>query len=177
MSNSALPTIISGAKISDCGLYRYLLIRTWGSSGPHLPFIMLNPSTADHHADDPTIRRCMAFARREGAAGIIVANLYAFRATKPAALKTATVAVGPENHQVLAELARSAVEAGTSIVCAWGAHQLVDAQAPIVAATLRQHGASLQCLGLTGAGKPRHPLFLPANQPLIDFDLPLPKAA
>lgn len=76
----------AGAVVSGDGRYRYALTRTWRPDAPLLTFVMLNPSTADAYADDPTIRRCIGFARREGAAGIRVANLFAYRATSPAAL-------------------------------------------------------------------------------------------
>jgi hypothetical protein len=64
------------AIISECGRYRYRLTREWGD-GPLLTFAMLNPSTANAEIDDPTIRRCMSFGRREGASGISVFNLFA----------------------------------------------------------------------------------------------------
>ncbi|SAL75871.1 hypothetical protein AWB68_04863 [Caballeronia choica] len=44
-----------GAQLSDCGSYRYRLWREWDTSRPTLAFLMLNPSTADHLNDDPTI--------------------------------------------------------------------------------------------------------------------------
>lgn len=53
--------------ISSCEDYRYTLTRFWGGRdhpARSLAFLMLNPSTADHTVDDPTIRRCMGFARR-----------------------------------------------------------------------------------------------------------------
>src|ERR1700730_4474366 len=49
-----------GAHISDCGTYRYRLWREWDRSLPTLAFLMLNPSTADHLTDDPTITRLIA---------------------------------------------------------------------------------------------------------------------
>src|SRR5689334_16488446 len=80
------PTVVrKAASISECGRYRYSLHRWWGA-GERLYFVMLNPSTADAEVDDPTIRRCMGFARTLGFDGIGVVNLYAFRATKPADL-------------------------------------------------------------------------------------------
>ena len=79
------------AIISACGQYRYQLTREahdqFATRGPAL-FIMLNPSTADAELDDPTIRRCRGFAKAWDCAGIVVANLYALRATDPAALWT-----------------------------------------------------------------------------------------
>ncbi|MDP3851982.1 MAG: DUF1643 domain-containing protein [Luteolibacter sp.] len=51
------------AVLSSCGQYRYELWRRW-AEGPHVLFIMLNPSTADATNDDATIRKCVAYARR-----------------------------------------------------------------------------------------------------------------
>ena len=84
----------STAVISQDGLYRYHLERRW-SDAPFLTFVMLNPSTADAEIDDPTIRRCVGFSKREGAGGIAVVNLYAFRATSPADLRQASAPYGP----------------------------------------------------------------------------------
>ena len=70
------------AIISPCGRYRYRLDRRWGD-GRTMGFIMLNPSTADAENDDPTIRRCIGFAKREGCDAIAVVNLYALREGRP----------------------------------------------------------------------------------------------
>ena len=86
------------AVISKCGAYRYSLTRKW-SDAPLLSFVMLNPSTADAKEDDPTIRRCIGFARREGAGGLIVANLYALRSSSPEALWAARDPIGPQNRR------------------------------------------------------------------------------
>jgi hypothetical protein len=82
-----------GATLSDCGRYRYRLWRRW-ADGPTVLFVMLNPSTADADVDDPTIRRCIGFARSWGAGALEVVNLYAWRATQPAELKAAVGPVG-----------------------------------------------------------------------------------
>ena len=73
------------ALFSGCGQYRYRLTRTWGPAA-HVVFIGLNPSTADAALDDPTIRRCSAFARSWGFDGLIMLNAWAFRSTHPPAL-------------------------------------------------------------------------------------------
>ncbi|MFD3920195.1 DUF1643 domain-containing protein [Streptomyces sp. NPDC058595] len=88
--------MIRTALISDCGRYRYRLTRTWGP-GPAAVMVMLNPSTADGTQDDPTVRRCVTFADAWGCGGLIVVNLYAWRATKRAELKLAPDPVGPDN--------------------------------------------------------------------------------
>lgn len=74
--------MISKANISACDRYSYSLERVWDKGGYKnlCLFIMLNPSTADAHIDDPTIRRCIGFAKSWGYGGILVGNLYAFRA-------------------------------------------------------------------------------------------------
>jgi hypothetical protein len=71
------------AVISPCGLYRYRLTRTWDAVRWSAAFVMLNPSTADAVDDDPTIKRCVGFAKRWGCGGIVVANLFAFRSADP----------------------------------------------------------------------------------------------
>lgn len=152
---------MSDAVISACGAYRYRLSRGFE---PRLPFVMLNPSTADATVDDPTIRRCAGFALREAYTGIEVVNLYAFRATNPRALLTAADPIGPENRAYLAQV--SALH--SLIVCAWGAHAPPE-YAREVAAILRGNGARLVCLGTTKAGAPRHPLYVRGDQPLEDF--------
>lgn len=76
-------TIEKGAEISECGKYRYRLWRKWDNSKPLVLFIMLNPSTADGADDDPTIRRCIGFARSWCYGGILVGNIFPYRATNP----------------------------------------------------------------------------------------------
>ena len=79
--------MIKSAEISPCGLYRYSLTRKWEAWKGTVNFIMLNPSTADAQEDDPTIRRCIGFAKAWGYGGIVVTNLFAYRATNPKELK------------------------------------------------------------------------------------------
>ena len=157
-------TIIRGS-ISSCGPYRYRLTRYWGP-GKFMPFIMLNPSVADAEIDDPTIRRCMGFARREGAGGIVVGNIYAFRATKPEVLWKAADPFGPDNDEALAHIAIGAVADDMPIVCAWGAAAQVS---NVVTAKLFSHGARCVCLGKTKEGRPRHPLYVHSQQALEPF--------
>lgn len=155
------------AFISSDGAYRYRLTRYWGP-GPMLPFVMLNPSTADADIDDPTIRRCMAFARRENMGGIVVVNLYAFRATDPQRLKEVNDPRGIGNYDALGNVAIEAPANKVPIVCAWGAHgtMLGSLQA---CDELRRHGADLVCLGKTKEGFPRHPLYVRGDAPLIPY--------
>lgn len=152
---------MSHATISPDGRYRYWLSRSWADQFQSLAFIMLNPSTADARDDDPTIRKCVGFARRLGYTGISVFNLYAFRATDPADLRRAMKAgvdvVGPDNDMRLASLLEARLSAGAGVVAAWGAH----APQERVSEVLAMPGSRALCtLGLTAKGVPRHPLML-----------------
>lgn len=153
------------AVISPCGQYRYMLVR--GTGPRRLVFVMLNPSTADAELDDPTIRRCKSFAATLGYSGIIVVNLYAYRATKPSDLWLHGDPVGPFNDAHLEWV----VAGETDVVCAWGANARPDRVAHVVA-LLRAAGARLTCLGTTLSGAPRHPLYVRGDQPLVDWSSP-----
>lgn len=152
------------AVISSCGRYRYRLTRSWDASKNKLVFVMLNPSTADAEQDDPTIRKCIGFAKRLGYGGIEVVNLFAYRATDPKELRRQQRAdidiVGPENDRFIAEAADTH---GNTIVFAWGGFaqdfmwRMLD-----VRKIVRLRMTPPYCLGYTQAlRQPRHPLMLP----------------
>lgn len=165
--------MISTAVISECEKYRYSLQRSWAVSGRSALFVMLNPSTADATVDDPTIRRCIGFARSWGCDSIEVVNLYAYRATNPSDLLALHnwVARGPDNlHHV-----SRALRIADVVVAAWGAW--VDANPsgprPLNLVDVAEHlGVPLRCLGYTKSGAPRHPLYVKADQPLLPFPRP-----
>jgi hypothetical protein len=144
------------AVFSPCRRYRYQLGRTWEPDAPPVLFVGLNPSTADETADDQTIHRCIRFARDWGYGGILMANLFAFRATDPRDMKAAADPVGEDNDRWLARLAG---EAGVVVAC-WGAHgeHKGRAQAVVDSGVL----GSFTVLGLTKDGHPRHPSRLSA---------------
>lgn len=144
------------ATLSECGTYRYRLGRRWGN-GPAVTWVMLNPSTADADVDDPTIRRCIGFARAWGYDAIEVVNLYALRATDPKALSAARPARDQENASVLVEASYKA-RAGGLVVVAWGAHPMAVRGAGSVERMFAAAGA--ECLGRTKGGHPRHPLYV-----------------
>jgi hypothetical protein len=145
---------VHGAMVAR-GAYRYLLTRRWGDGAAAL-FVMLNPSTADDAHDDPTLRRCIGFARRWRLDGVEVVNLYALRATDPRDLFAARAPVGPDNDAAIAAAAARAA----LIVVAWGAHGERDPdRVARVVELLRAH--RLACLGVNRGGTPRHPLYVP----------------
>ena len=140
------------AVLSDDGQYRYVLTRAWGPR-PWMNLIMLNPSTADASEDDPTIRRCKGFARSLGYGGIVVTNLFAYRATDPRKLRIVEDPVGPDNNE---HLVREATRVLGHVYAAWGALANPDR----VQQVLGLIPGTLKALGLTKHGRPRHPLYL-----------------
>lgn len=158
-----------GAVVSEDGRYRYRLTRMWGGPlGGLLPFVMLNPSTADAELDDPTVRRCIGFARDLGYDGVGVWNLYAYRTKSPIELYTAIAdIIGPDNDRRLRNLFSWAREAQVPVVAAWG----VNARSDRVRDVLAMPGAVdvLHHLGLSKYGAPRHPLYLRAGTPLTPW--------
>lgn len=124
-------------------------------------FVGLNPSTADATHDDPTLRRCVRFARDWGFGGLVLANLFALRSTDPAALRHAADPVGPDNDRHLRRLSRSA----DLTVAAWGTHgALFDRDLAVLPLLHNPH-----CLALTRCGRPKHPLYLPATLRPVAF--------
>lgn len=165
----AIPELFSSihrdAAISPCGRYRWSLRRIWDPAVQPVAFVMLNPSTADAEQDDPTIRRCMGFARSWGHGGLVVVNLFAYRATNPAAMKGANDPVGPENDQAILAAASSAAR----VVCAWGTHGSFQSRDRRVAGDLLAAGIPLHALELTKDGHPRHPLYVKGDKQPVPY--------
>jgi hypothetical protein len=147
---------------SPCGKFRYKLWRRW-AEGPTLAWCMLNPSTADAEHNDPTVRRCIERAKLLGYAGIFVVNIFAFRATLPSNMLSATDPVGPENDSAIMQVAADS----EIVVCAWGSHGTFLDRGKAVLAMLPKE--KLRHLGLTKHGQPGHPLYVPYSQPLLEF--------
>lgn len=154
------------AVISDCGQYRYTLTRTW-RAGPHVCFIGLNPSTADHRKDDPTVRRWIHFASAWGYGGFVAVNLYPFRSPNIAACRRWAdwQNNGPDwsvRDRFMDNLYRAANEAQRAalIVACWGAaawddnfiEQFVEEVQSVVPVP------AIHCFGKTAGGAPIHPM-------------------
>lgn len=126
-------------------------------------FIGLNPSTADETQDDPTIRRCINFAKAWGFSGVYMANLFAFRATDPKVMMQADDPIGRDNDAWLRTLSSSA----SLVVGAWGVGGSYMGRDREVCQLI----GAMDCLGLTKGGHPRHPLYVRADVELVDFTI------
>jgi len=144
----------SGAHFSRCTTFRYALWREWNAGQPKLLLIGLNPSTADAARNDPTIRRCIGFARDWGFGGVWVLNLFAFRATYSNDLKAAADPIGPRNDEWIRRVARTA----DRVVAAWGNDGGFMQRSTRVRGML---GDRLEAIRLNAGGEPAHPLYLP----------------
>ena len=141
-----------GAMFSPCRTYRYTLWRIWSEVEPVVAFVGLNPSTADESVDDPTIRRCIGFAESWGYGGLVMLNLFAYRATDPNVMKRVADPVGPDNDGYLCSQSNMCGR----IIAAWGVHGLHRGRANRVRLMID----NLHHLGLTKGGHPKHPLYL-----------------
>jgi hypothetical protein len=145
------------AALSQCRRYRYALWRKW-ADGPQVLFVMLNPSTADESANDPTIRRCIGFAKTWGFGSLAVGNLFALRTPSPSQLMQSPEPIGNENDQWLQKLQGSAA----LTVAAWGNNGTYQGRGSSVAKQL----VLPHTLGVTKLSQPRHPLYVSsATQP------------
>lgn len=148
-----------GATLSACRKYRYRLWRAWGDRENRCVFVMLNPSTADESENDPTIRKCIGFAKRWGFGAIDVVNLFAWRDTDPTGLLSAADPVGPDNDDHIA----SAIGDARRVVWSWGKHdprvrRLITNRT--MCWSFAPEKAEAGTLGRNGDGSPRHPLML-----------------
>lgn len=143
------------------GPYRYELRRTWDETLPTINWVMLNPSTANAVEDDATIRKCVAFSRLWNFGGLIVTNLFAWRSRDPQTLRRMRAdVVGPMNDYYLQQGRMQS----NSCIAAWGVHGSYQDRGAIVKKALTFYG-DVSCLGVTKAGHPKHPLYIPFNTP------------
>lgn len=158
------------ANLSICNTYRYLLSRIWDESKGKVMFMMLNPSKADDKVDDPTIRRCIAFAKEWGFGGLYVCNLFAYRATNPNDLLNIQNPIGDENSVFI----KKYTDEVDIIVCAWGNKPIVKSilkEQPLIE-FLTFAKEKLHYLELTKDGTtPRHPLYIKADLIPIKYNL------
>ena len=153
--------MIKDATVSDNQLYRYQLTRIWDTSLPLVMFICLNPSTADHNNDDPTILKCINYASKWGYGGLVMGNLFAYRATEPLDMRKAKDPIGPLNNHHL-KLMSNQVD---KIVCGWGNHGKHLGRDEEVISMFDK----LYAMKINITGSPAHPLYLKQSLSPISF--------
>ena len=150
--------------------YRYQLSRRW-ESGDSLYFVMLNPSTANENIDDPTIRRCVGFAKKWNYSGIEVLNLFALVSSDPDKLLTTPDSIGIDNDKYLITASKQAKK----IVIAWGNFGMRFQERVNEVLSIFSY-RDIYCLGETESNQPKHPLYIPKYQTLNIYLPSLPAA-
>ncbi|MCA9117393.1 MAG: DUF1643 domain-containing protein [Planctomycetaceae bacterium] len=149
---------------SRCRTYRYRLEIHW-SDGPCINWLMLNPSTADEVANDPTVERCERRSRAWGYGRMIVTNLFGLRATDPAWLRKVEDPVGPRNNH---HIIKAALEAD-QVMVAWGNHGRIGGRSAKVCRLLERKNLDLHTLRVSKTGEPAHPLYLSYDLTAIEY--------
>lgn len=152
--------MVRSALFSEGRTKRLQLIRDWGaellSATKTVNFVMLNPSDADEAKDDPTVRKCIGFAKRWGFGRLVVTNLIATIATDPWKLPTWS-GIDMLNRAVIQEWMGKA----DLIVAAWGSQPAGVCRTIALSEhilLLRQTApVPLHCIGTTARGEPLHP--------------------
>lgn len=158
----------SGATFSPDKKYRYKLWRIWDSTKPKCSFIMLNPSTADAIVLDPTVRRCLDFARLWGYGSLIVGNIFALRSTDPKELYKSEDPIGTGNDEALLDIVKNSDIA----ITAWGTHGAFTKRgAKVLSMLLPDHVEKMAHLGFTNNGEPIHPLYQPKSEVPIKYQV------
>lgn len=143
--------------------HRYTLWRVWSDPARYVQFVGLNPSTATEEKNDNTVSRCIAYAQRWGYGAMVMTNLFGYRTTYPAVMRTADDPIGADNDYWLAHVARRA----ELVVACWGCHGAYQERAQAVLELLGGI-KPVHCLRLTKEGFPHHPLRLPGDlQPAL----------
>ena len=153
----------SAAEFSACRKYRYVLWRTWDETLPLMMIIGLNPSIADAVNNDPTITRCINFAKTWGYGRLCMTNLFAYRATDPNVMKAQIEPIGVDNDFWLKKLARDA----DKVIAAWGNIGSYLNRS----ASVSNMFDNLYCIGVNKSGEPEHPLYIKADRRPIRFEV------
>ena len=195
----------SGAVFNEADVvaatHRYLLWRVWESSKPLLVWVLLNPSTATHEVLDPTVRRCIGWAKRGDFGGVVILNAYAYRATEPKDMLASAdridggndIALGIVLTTLMSEPVKCTCDRGSSpvdgggvthmpcnglgwrhprTIVAWG-NGIEPERENAMRKLLRDMSGLIVplCLGRTMQGSPRHPVRLAYGVQLEEWPL------
>jgi len=156
----------SGAVLDHTRTYRFLLWRFWDER-PRVLFVGLNPSTGNELENDPTVNRWCDFARRWGYGGFYAVNLYPFITPHPEGL-VAPDCFHKANYPALQ------MTAGLSVltVACWGdGIKRIDGGLKVADHVRETYLNEPMCFGLTLSGNPKHPLYLPGDAELMEYQI------
>ena len=154
MNRALQSCLTTPAMFSDCRKYRYTLLRKWDSGNKMCQFIGLNPSTADEINNDPTIRRCIRYAKEWGYDGMYMTNLFVYRATNPSDMKQQDDPIGSDNDAYLLYISHN-VE---TTIAVWGNGGVYKSRDKTVLSMI----TPIYYLHITQQNTPAHPLYLPS---------------
>jgi hypothetical protein len=180
--------------------YRWLMHRAWDVAKPTIVWVMLNPSDADGHRDDPTTWRVIEFSYRWGFGSALIGNIYPLVSPDPRLLrgwrndwrrsKGSPEDDDPPNWPEFYRGAREVSKAVTpemKFVAAWGNHapvedvdRFIQWAAPYVDDEefgRIQIEVDWWCLGKTLSGAPIHPLARGKHRVADDAKLKIWKRA
>ena len=151
----------SNAIFSEDRKHRYVLIRKWNLNKPSLMIISLNPSTADEEINDPTIRRCIGFAKQWGFGKLFVTNLFSFRATFPKDLFNCENPIGDKNDYWIKKLSKEV----DKVILAYGNQGKFKNRHKEILKMINNP----YCIKKSKTGMPMHPLYLRYTKNPVSF--------
>lgn len=156
-----------GCILSADEKYRYVLWRIWDEDKPLWMFVLLNPSTATHETDDPTVLRQMARAKQGGAGGIVIVNTGAIRETDSEKACMDSDPIGPHNVFWIKQM----INKCDKHIAGWGPKASRFKGDVLVKTIFREEGVTLQALHINKDGSPKHPLYIGYDQELVEYPL------
>lgn len=164
--------MFSSAEISECGFYRYRLMRQWDRALPTLFAGLINPSTADHTHDDQTVKGLVRRAKHHGFGALVIWNPFAIRSTDPSAIFSSPDPVGPENDRHITQLFDDcASQSGSLCMVGWSRFGSFLGRASVIEGIARNHRVALHCVATNADGSPRHPLYVAASAPFLIWQM------
>ena len=158
--------VVSTATFSPCRTWRYALCRKWEGWLITFPdpwkmcaFIGLNPSKANENDSDPTVTRCINFAKKWGYDGLFMLNLFGIAETDAKLAMSHPERVGPETDSHLLDY----LKCSDLVIAAWGAQKGIEDRIAEVIELASKAGKDLHCLKKTKDGHPWHPLYVKAD--------------
>lgn len=141
---------------------RYAYALTWAGDRPHVLWVMLNPGTGETEGRRRnTFERCKRWSRDMGYGGLMLGNVFSLRTRSARELLKVPQQMDELNTAALVLLSQLAPDT----IVAWGNHGARSRYPAALRGLLKQP----RCFGLTQAGQPRHPLYVPSGTSLVEW--------